>query len=36
MKKLLAVVFASCLSLAVGSVWAQDMKKDEMKKDDKK
>ena len=30
MKKLLAVVFASCLSLAAGGAWAQDMKKGEM------
>ena len=33
MKKMIAVVFACCIPLAAGGAYAQDMKKDEMKKD---
>lgn len=36
MKKLIAAVFACCLPFAMGGAHAQDMKKDEMKKEMKK
>ena len=32
MKKPIAAVFACCLPFAMGGAYAQDMKKDEMKK----
>ena len=33
MKKMIAVVFACCIPLVAGGAYAQDMKKDEMKKE---